>query len=126
MNYEQWTNRQIAMAVAMTLEGVDFNENAEPLFAVDCFYGGIDDHGCMVVWTGKFDGEYFDPCNNPADAWPLIVENNINLEWFIDNEGVYASASVSIEFIGTTSFLSDHENPLRAAMICFLKMKDGN
>ena len=60
-------------------------------------------------------------CNNPTDAWPIIVENHINIEWFSDDEGIYASAKGTTDWTGGS--LADHENPLRAAMICFLKMK---
>ncbi|MEX5853553.1 phage protein NinX family protein [Providencia huaxiensis] len=69
------------------------------------------------------DGESFDPCNNPADAMPIIIENNISLRaptitdrWkaeFIDEYGNY---------IGYRRTLN--KNPLRAAMELFLLMKD--
>lgn len=58
----------------------------------------------------------FDPCNNPADAWPIITNNFISVIpsthrdiWFADGQG------------GETAF---DTNPLRAAMIVFLKMNE--
>ena len=58
----------------------------------------------------------FDPCNNPADAWPIITNNFISVIpsahrdiWFADGQG------------GETTF---DTNPLRAAMIVFLKMNE--
>lgn len=69
------------------------------------------------------DGETFDPCNNPSDAMPIIIENNISLRaptitdrWkaeFIDEYGNY---------IGYRRALN--KNPLRAAMELFLLIKD--
>ncbi|EIU7558092.1 DUF2591 domain-containing protein [Providencia rettgeri] len=65
----------------------------------------------------------FDPCNNPADAMPIIIENNISLRaptitdrWkaeFIDEYGNYIGYRRSL-----------NKNPLRAAMELFLMMKD--
>ncbi|HEI0268586.1 TPA: DUF2591 family protein [Escherichia coli] len=58
----------------------------------------------------------FDPCNNPADAWPIITNNFISVIpsahrdiWFADGQG------------GETTF---DTNPLRAAMIVFLEMNE--
>mgnify|MGYP001073356582 CR=1 FL=1 len=52
--------------------------------------------------------------NNPADAWPIIVENKINIDF---QYGSWPTAEYS-EYIYTD------ENPLRAAMIVFLMMQD--
>ena len=58
----------------------------------------------------------FDPCNNPEDAWPIIANNFISVIpsthrdiWFADGQG------------GETTF---DTNPLRAAMIVFLKINE--
>ena len=60
-----------------------------------------------------------DYCNNPSDAWPIIIGNdigiypiNINHEWTANRWAVGSSIS------------GVHANPLRAAMIVFLKMQD--
>lgn len=60
----------------------------------------------------------FDPCNNPSDAWDIIIENRINLrtvdgymDWYADHP--------------TNSRIYSHNiNPLRAAMEVFLMMRD--
>ena len=56
-----------------------------------------------------------DYCNNPSDAWPIIVENKIN---------VYASEGPDFMpwMAGCNSIMVSHKNPLRAAMIVFLMM----
>lgn len=58
-----------------------------------------------------------DICNNIVDAWPIIFENRITVNPY-DNpsEGWFATYD--------TSFFIDSENPLRAAMIVYLMMKD--
>lgn len=83
-----------------------------------CVSNGLCLYTIDYIWTE------FDPCNNPADAWPIIVENGITLafqdgNWWADNlaywiDGVEWSIGGIID-----------KNPLRAAMIVFLMMKDG-
>lgn len=65
----------------------------------------------------------FDPCNNPADAWPILLENEISLhfnyeEW--DTCTAHAGREEMLEY----EFSTFHANPLRAAMIVFLMMKE--
>ncbi|WP_421550136.1 phage protein NinX family protein [Kluyvera intermedia] len=68
--------------------------------------------------------EWYDYCNNPADAWPIIQENYISL--ILDNP---SSAMATSNCVG---WYSDEDapihasslNPLRAAMIVFLMMQD--
>lgn len=71
--------------------------------------------GCATICTADY-------CNNPSDAWPIITENHINLskhkeddEWF---------AFVRADGLGVSKFQCKDKNPLRASMICFLKIKD--
>lgn len=61
-------------------------------------------------------GWCFDYCNNPADAWPIIVENRIRV-----NPVLYTKwmAEDYLEAVSST-----HENPLRCAMVVFLMMKE--
>lgn len=73
-----------------------------------------------------------DYCNNPADAWPIIVENGISLIKCTIASG-YWSAEIITDIDEATdnlfqcqsSFDYQDANPLRAAMIVFLKMKEG-
>ncbi|EOT1200355.1 phage protein NinX family protein [Cronobacter dublinensis] len=53
-----------------------------------------------------------DYCNNPADAWPIIVENKIS----ISNGG---EERWTANDVGIDNLYKD-KNPLRAAMIVFL------
>lgn len=88
-------------------------------------------------WRGLKDGEFnevmvrgplkiggFDPCNNPADAWPIIVANNIDI--IQDNgQGCALATNSAIQmFQGDDVHISQDENPLRSAMIVFLMMQE--
>lgn len=59
----------------------------------------------------------FDPCNNPADAWPIILCNRITL--MPASKGDKWMAQVFDHAIADVS-----TNPLRSAMIVFLMMQE--
>ncbi|MEV5197413.1 phage protein NinX family protein, partial [Streptomyces clavifer] len=79
----------------------------------------------VTVFCDIGDGEIVsilcaDYCNNPADAWPIITENNISL--IFDNP---SSVMATRNCVGWHSdeeppIHSSSNNPLRAAMIVFL------
>lgn len=65
-------------------------------------------------------------CNNPADAWPIIISNRISLMFDASteegNEAEWCLASSPCDQI-----IVDHVTPdkmLRAAMIVFLQMME--
>ncbi|WP_272656394.1 MULTISPECIES: phage protein NinX family protein [unclassified Providencia] len=62
----------------------------------------------------------FDPCNNPADAMPIIIENGIAIRPYKTATPVAFNAEIG-EFYGHSVY---NENVLRAAMELFLLMKD--
>lgn len=74
-------------------------------------------------WNRQGSG-VFDFCNNPADAWPIIVANNIDI--IQDNgQGCALATNSAIQmFQGDDVHISQDENPLRAAMIVFLMMQE--
>jgi hypothetical protein len=71
-------------------------------------------HIGLTTYRNAEEGS-FNPCNNPADAWPIIVKNRIHIDpplrdfhpWKADR-GI--------------AFQCQHDNPLRAAMVVFLKL----
>lgn len=73
-------------------------------------------HG-VVIYNIKGDWVIFDPCNNPADAMPIVIKNKICLTVGDSDDIWVADTTRSLE----SSF---NENPLRAAMEVFLMMKD--
>lgn len=64
----------------------------------------------------EFNYKVYDPCNNPADAWPIIVCNHISLQAYATEHSAYPLSDKDI--------LSTSKNPLRAAMIVFLMMNE--
>ncbi|HHG9208504.1 phage protein NinX family protein [Morganella morganii] len=100
--YRDKSDFEINKAVAVNINGTD---------AVLEKFGGIyisdGDRGAMVS---------FSPCNNPADAMPIIIENGISI---IKSSGGWICCHGAAGVI-------EHENLYRAAMICFLMMKDAD
>ena len=82
----------------------------------------------VVVTTENGEGctknSYVDYCNNPSDAWPLIESNLICLM-----ADVFCEPQDGGKWIAQPAYGWQHErvrndNPLRAAMIVYLMMKD--
>ncbi len=78
--------------------------------------GVMSDKLKIITESGR--EQVIDVCNNPSDAWGVIVENKIAID-FIDGYGWTANPAFNCSIS-----VSCHDEPLRAAMICFLKMKD--
>ncbi|MBC4013672.1 DUF2591 family protein [Morganella morganii] len=74
-------------------------------------------HG-VVTYNIKGDWVIFDPCNNPADAMPIIIDNNISI---LANWGINGEWAATYEL---SMYIKYNKNPLRAAMEVFLMMKD--
>ncbi len=66
---------------------------------------------------------FFDPCNNPADAWPIITANKISIYAMseADKRGGWGA-----EAFHPNDAYSFNDNPLRAAMIVFLMVQGVN
>ncbi|HGY3148259.1 TPA: phage protein NinX family protein [Morganella morganii] len=58
----------------------------------------------------------FDPCNNPVDAMPIVIENGISM--------VRVNNEWSARQFNNHCIEVNDSNYYRAAMICFLMMKD--
>lgn len=71
----------------------------------------------------------FDPCNNPADAWAIMMANNIGIEKDFDfccgECGSYYDTGLWIASAADRDLEVKHRSALRAAMIVFLMMKEG-
>ncbi|HEC5301770.1 TPA: DUF2591 domain-containing protein [Enterobacter asburiae] len=63
----------------------------------------------------------FDPCNDPSDAWPIIVENKIGLTPPMHDENWEAMTFDKFGYVNKNEYTA---KPLRAAMIVFLLMKE--
>ena len=74
--------------------------------------------GCLYIKNGVWTR--FDPCNNPADAWPILLENHIAIAPY---KNATPCAWPSAEGL-ISKHVTEDVNPLRAGMITFLKMKE--
>lgn len=85
-----------------------------------------------TIWVAKHEfGNQIEPWEQfnfvlcPSDAWPIMKEYGIAT---ICEDGKLIGATTNsqeyYEPYGSKIFSYEDENPLRAAMICFLKMKD--
>lgn len=117
--YEEMSDFEVNQCIARIVTDGDVIE-------LDDMFPGPSEAAVQVIYKVGIHGEFVDYCNNPSDAWPIIVENKICIQWYEDGHGIYASASMATSDESNNSFISDDENPLRAAMICFLKIKEQN
>ncbi|MGL4757422.1 MAG: phage protein NinX family protein [Aeromonadaceae bacterium] len=88
----------------------------------------LKDYGYEYYQHGTCDGvevysecgfvDRYDYCNNPSDAWPIIIDNSITFN--------YDTAKVHVgSYFSDTAKVSENRNKaLRAAMIVYLMMKD--
>ena len=112
-DYASMSDREISEEVAKFIELGDRKQKGEgTLYAKN------------NVWT------LFDPCNNPADAWPIITENKISTmwmtsekEWCAWSEGDLGEGAWYWE--NSPDYYFNCTSQLRAAMIVFLMMKEG-
>lgn len=85
------------------------------------FIIGVEYHDKHILVTDKYANNYpFDPCNNPADAMPIVIKNEISMNYIDKNIGWGAR-----HFDEEKGELEIYDkNYYRAAMICFLMMKE--
>lgn len=120
MNYEEMSDLQINLLVANAI-GVDAAENSGVVF------GSVKHEGDNVVSVIGV----VDYCNNPSDAWPIITYNSIAIfETAVAGGDVSWVAATNLDKswlgYGAEGFDCYHKNPLRAAMIVFLMMREAS
>ena len=107
MNYEEMSDFEVNSYVSMYIHGFSWIEFDDEMSShVKC--GNEGSPGFAIV-------EVKDYCNNPSDAWPIIKSNHINIGWAGDEEWFARTVHTAKVF---------DSNPLRAAMIVYLMMKD--
>lgn len=105
-NYNELSRQEINYLVA----SVKFAD-CEELEIYNNIDGSVD-----VVSQGLTICIAYDPCNNPADAWPIIIENGISIVKSPDGTWGASDLYRNINYWD--------KNPLRAAMIVFLMMEE--
>ncbi|HCT9044823.1 TPA: DUF2591 family protein [Morganella morganii] len=94
----------------------------------ECKYGigctGKTQGGDVIVFTDSFTA-VFDPCNNPADAMPIVIENGISLIFDTGCKAWVAGIAYWVDGCEwQISYEVERMNQYRAAMELFLMMKD--
>jgi hypothetical protein len=111
-NYEEMSDFEINQAIAIGIHskmsvGYDYSKH----LSVSTSYDGE-----RVI---DYCGAELDYCNNPRDAWPIILENKIYLYPY--NEKLWR---VCIVTSGKVTLTAMNENPLRCAMIVYLMKRE--
>ncbi|SMG61739.1 phage protein NinX family protein [Cedecea sp. NFIX57] len=127
-DYSQMSDFQINAAVFEALHGgsPDFKEGENGAMVLLSFEGDIVDGNVVEV---EIERGVFNPCNDISDGWPIVIESEIGL-MKDKGDGSWDAFGKFKLFDGDWQFESDpvHQhsdrNPLRAAMVVFLKMKD--
>lgn len=111
MNYEEMSDYKINRKVAWLIFGKDSIIRKCPASRDS------------VIIHGR-DGE-FDPCNVPNHAWPIILPTGMDIELVHKDLGCTGTCTI-YNPMGTDwqCDFDSNDDALRAAMICFLKMKD--
>ena len=112
-NYEDMSDSQIAQKVFFFVSGNLCPNGGLAHISSDGFF----------FFDEKNIKRKFDPCNNPEDAEPIIIENRIGTIPAPDN-GLWKAAHRKIGNDDTPYHFTQDKNPLRAAMIVFLKMNE--
>ncbi|HCU0799934.1 TPA: DUF2591 family protein [Citrobacter braakii] len=119
MDYSKLSDFKINSAVFEAIhEGApDYKEGDDGSMVLLSFEGDVVNGDAVEV---EVERGRFNPCNNAADAWPIILDMKIGLkpvrweEWRAEGD----------DSCGFVSYTSCNKNPLRAAMIVFLKMQE--
>lgn len=110
-DYSKMSDFEINGLIAKNTQKVGDFTQARGLTFIHEYGSPISDFGALCLGWKEFD-----PCNNPADAWPIIVEERIRL-----NPILYTKW-IAEDYLEDFSFTDI--NPLRAAMIVFLMMQE--
>ena len=123
MDYSKLSDFEINLAVFEALHdgSPDCKEGSGGSMVIVSFEGDVVDGNAGEV---EVERGVFNPCNNPADAWPIITENNISI--ILDNPTMpCATANARDLFDDEDPIVSvAYDKPLRAAMLVFLMMQE--
>ena len=110
-DYSEMSDFEISGYVSMYEHGFSWIEFDDEMAShVKC--GNEGSPGFAIV-------EVKDYCNNPSDAWPIIVDNKIWIQPDMIGDGFWHCMDCNDDIH------AKDKNPLRAAMIVYLMMKDG-
>ncbi|AFH20677.1 NinX protein [Escherichia phage HK446] len=125
MDYSQLSDFEINVAVFEAIHNgsPDYKEGENGAMVFVSFEGDIVNGDAVEV---EVERGSFNPCANPADAWPIITENNISI--ILDNPSMPCATDNARDLFDDAgpNVGVAYDNPLRAAMIVFLMMQVAN
>lgn len=129
-DYSKMSDFEINAAVFETLHGgtPDHKEGAGGEMVLISYEGDVVGGDAVEV---EVERGVFNPCNNPSDAWQIIIDNKISIVT-LDNKWLAAPTETVIDGVTGDSevcFYASSDavfdvNPLRAAMVVFLMMQE--
>ncbi|EHT3362700.1 DUF2591 family protein [Salmonella enterica] len=125
MDYSQLSDFEINKLVAYALGNADVGRPFDEIIGAACQFtvfknSGLNREGEIVIRPMKVTKDF---CNSPADAWPIIIESRIGIIPAPD-AGKWKAAHREVDEDDTPHHFTQGDNPLRCAMIVFLKMQD--
>lgn len=113
MDYSKLSDFEINAAVFESIHGgaPDYKEGDGGAMVLISYEGDVVGGDAVEV---EVERGVFNPCNNPADAWPVILGTKIQTYWRGETWGARTIHTPVVEC----------QNPLRAAMIVFLIMQE--
>lgn len=122
MDYSQLSDFEINVAVFEAIHNgsPDYKEGENGAMVFISFEGDIVNGDAVEV---EVERGSFNPCANPADAWPIITENKISI--ILDNPSMPCATDNARDLFDDAgpNVGVAYDNPLRAAMIVFLMMR---
>ncbi|HHH1980872.1 TPA: phage protein NinX family protein [Yersinia enterocolitica] len=129
-DYSAMSNLEINKAVAESLG------NHSVALPFDCLSGdsveweiteahSLSREGMLMARARRIRKDF---CNKPSDAWPIITKHKISLnfspseDWMASSGGYFKEGEWELDLVPSSYY--DHTNPLRAAMIVYLMMKE--
>ncbi|MEM7874000.1 DUF2591 family protein [Morganella morganii] len=110
----------------------EINKEVVKLIKTKGGYSCVDYDEIVKVYVSQNTGIYkeFDPCNDPYDAMPIIMDNKITVMYDSIGNTWCAHAGSVMDDCGwdykiTPAHYADSDNYYRAAMEVFLMMKNG-
>lgn len=118
-NYSELSDFEINCLVAGSLGNISVSRPKDELSGSSVSYlvqasSRLNKVGEIVVCEMEVKKDF---CNNPSDAWPIIVDSGIGIRKQKSN-GLWVATQEG------GNYPKYDDNPLRAAMIVYLMMKD--
>lgn len=128
MEYSQLSDFEINKRVAEIVYSIEVV--ADDFYAKDVPFAYHRDEQVFIFIDEPLSGEWrsYNPCNNPADAWPIISSSRISIEYDAEERCDTPAEWVTAYGIDELKVHVVSHQPcdkaLRSAMIVFLMMQD--